>query len=235
MESENIIVHARSHVIKWINLSEYYNENQKVKNGKRVVTLNFKMTGCKKSIRFGLYTKKQTLNPSTGTFDSIVPGKNQPGLYQSDSSFKITPTSILKERKDTLKERIKKSNMTPVFPLAEISTRKGLSMEINIEYEDPSHLAMIFENDHHLGKSRAHFVFEIIPVMASEDDSEIDRNIEADIDSSISLQNNSNLGSQLNEKPQIQSGNSFNKGRPENEFNSPNISTKSRANSLYWI
>lgn len=232
MESENIIVHARSHVIKWINLSEYYNENQRVKNGKRVVTLNFKMTGSKKSIRFGLYTKKQTLNLSAGTFDSIVPGKNQPGLYQSDSSFKITPTSILKERKDTLKERIKKSNMTPVFPLAEISTRKGLSMEINIEYEDPSHLAMIFENDHHLGKSRAHFVFEIIPVMASEDDGEIDRNIETDIDSSISLQNNSNLGSQLNEKPQIQSGNSFNKGRPENEFNSPNISTKSRANSL---
>lgn len=231
MESENIIVHARSHVIKWINLSEYYNENQRLKNGKRVVTLNFKMIGSKKSIRFGLYTKKQTLNPSTGTFDSIVPGKNQPGLYQSDSSFRITPASILKEKRDTLKEKIKKSNMTPVFPLAEISTRKGLSMEINIEYEDPSHLAMIFENDHHLGKSKAHFVFEIIPVIASEDDSEIDKNNETDIDSSFSVQNTSNFSSALNEKTHIQNGNSFNKGRSEGDFNSPNISTKSRANS----
>ena len=230
MESENIIVHARSHVIKWINLSEYYNENQKLKNGKRIITLNFKMSGTKKSIRFGLYTKKQILDATTGTFDSILPGKNQPGLYQSDNSgFKITPTSILKERKDSLKEKIKKSNMQPVFPIAEISTRKGLSMEINIEYEDPSHLAMIFENDHHLGKSKVHFVFELVPVMEDHDESEGD-NTSID-NSSPPLNSNANLGSVSDERLHVARGNSSSKTRVENDQNLPGISTLSRSNS----
>lgn len=235
MESENINVHARSHVIKWINLSEYYNENQRLKNGKRVITLNFRMTGTKKSIRFGLYTKKQILNPTTGTFDSVLPGKNQPGLYQSDNSgFKITPASILKERKDTLKEKIKKSNMQPVFPLTEISTRKGLSMEINIEYEDPSHLAMIFENDHHLGKSKVQFVFELVPVMENEDDSEEDK---ADETASINTAsppiqiNTSLIGSGSDERVHMPRGNSTSRSKQDNDLSSAGISTLSRANS----
>ncbi|XBW36025.1 hypothetical protein QEN19_001600 [Hanseniaspora menglaensis] len=193
-ESENIEIHGRSFVIKWINLLEYTDNQNFDVNESPTLNFNFRVKPLKRTTKFGLFTKRHGLVSAGNTFDTSVNNNNggtrnyrsifrhtnsssgslsngnvsntllssSPPLSHAITSQSITtPSSIKKEKKISLKEKLNKSNMKNILPLVEIKNNKSLTKNVTISLDQPLYLALVFDNEQNLRKNKVELSFEI--------------------------------------------------------------------------
>lgn len=103
-------------------------------------------------------------NTSVGSFNNnsnTALSSSPPLLHSQSFSAVTTPSSIKKEKKVSLKEKLIKSNMSNLLPLQEIKNNKNFSKNVTISLDQPLYLALVFDNEHNFRKNKLELSFEI--------------------------------------------------------------------------